>query len=61
MTAASAAGSAAASIAGQLVEQRLNAAALDGVLVEEARVEVADPLLVGARRSACPPAAQRLR
>ena len=34
---------------GQLVEQRLGAPAFDGVLVEEAGVEVADALLIGVR------------
>ena len=33
---------------GQLVEQRLHTAGLDGVLVEEAGVEITDALLVGA-------------
>ena len=34
----------------QFVVQRLQAAAFDGVLIDEARVEITDALLVGARR-----------
>ena len=39
--------------AGQLVEQRCDRDPLDGGLVDEARVQVADALLVGARLGGC--------